>query len=112
MKLNLNDIRWIMIKTLKSVDWGDTILKKGGFKETVLDLKQQPGKDIFAGSPSLIVQATQLGLVDEYQLCIHPVIAGSGLPLFKGISEMMILKFLKTKKLGGGQIVHYYEPRG
>jgi len=39
---------------------------------------QQAGKDILAGSPGLIVALTQLGLIDEYQLCVHPVIVGSG----------------------------------
>ncbi|HEX3768919.1 MAG TPA: dihydrofolate reductase family protein [Puia sp.] len=53
---------------------------------------------------------SQLGLVDEYQLCIHPVVLGSGLPLFKNVSKKINLKLLKTKTFGSGAIVIYYEP--
>jgi dihydrofolate reductase len=79
-------------------------------KEEVLELRQQEGKDILVGSPGLIVSLTQLGLIDEYQLCIHPVIIGKGLPLFKHITEKIMLKLLKTKIFGSGAIVLYYEP--
>lgn len=92
------------------VGWRNVRLAKRGLKEEILQLKQQPGKDVFLGSPSMIVAATNLGLVDEYQLCIHPVIAGKGLPLFKTISESVVLKLVKTKAFGSGAIVAYYRP--
>jgi len=85
-------------------------LKKEVIKEEILELKQQSGKNIFVGSPGLIVTCMKLGLIDEYQLCVHPVVLGSGLPLFKNIPDKMILKLIKTKVLGAGQIVLYYEP--
>jgi dihydrofolate reductase len=96
--------------TLTNVEWKNAKLAKGGIKEEVLELKQQPGKDIFVGSPSLIVALMNLNLIDEYQLCVHPVIIGSGLPLFKNINNRVILKLLKTKTLGSGSIILYYEP--
>ncbi len=96
--------------TLKNVDWENVKLAKGGIKEEVLELKQQAGKNILAGSPSLIVSLSQLGLIDEYQLCVHPVIVGNGLPLFKAINEKTILKLLKTKSFNSGAITLYYEP--
>jgi dihydrofolate reductase len=96
--------------TLKNVDWKNTKLKKELIKEEILELKQQAGKNILAGSPSLIVALTQLGLIDEYQLCVHPIIAGSGLPLFKNITDRINLKLLKTKSFGIGAITLYYEP--
>lgn len=95
--------------TLKNVEWRNTILKNAIIKEEILDLKQQGGKDIFAGSPSLIVALTQLGLIDEYQIAIHPTILGSGLTLFKNIRERVDLKLLKTKTFGCGAVLHYYE---
>jgi dihydrofolate reductase len=87
-------------------------LKKGGIREEVLELKQSGngGKDIVVGSPGLIAALTQLNLIDEYQLCVHPVIAGDGLPLFKNINDKAILKLLKTKTFGSGTIALYYEP--
>jgi dihydrofolate reductase len=59
--------------------------------------------------PGLIVALTNLNLIDEYQLCVHPVIAGTGLPLFKTIKDRVTLKLLKTKTFNGGQIILYYE---
>jgi dihydrofolate reductase len=99
----------VFSRTLDHVEWNNARLAKGDVEEEVLQLKQQPGKDIFVGSPSLIVALTKLNLIDEYQLCVHPVIIGRGLPLFKSIHDRIILKLLKTKTLGSGSIVLYYE---
>ena len=96
-------------RTLKNVVWRNTELKNEIFKEDIIQLKQQPGKDIFVGSPGLIVALTQLDLIDEYQLAIHPTIVGNGLPLFKNITERVNLNLLLTKTFGCGVIVLYYE---
>jgi dihydrofolate reductase len=96
--------------SLKNVDWKNTKLKKEVIKEEVLELKQQAGKNILVGSPSLIVALMQLDLIDEYQLCVQPIILGNGLPLFKNINDRINLKLLKTKTFGSGSITLYYEP--
>jgi len=95
--------------TLKKVDWKNVKLAKGGIKEEVLELKQQAGKNILAGSPSLIVALAQLGLIDEFQLCVNPIVLGSGLPLFKNIKDRVDLKLLKTKIFACGAVTLYYE---
>lgn len=100
----------VFSRTLKNVDWKSAKLASQDLEKEVLELKQQSGKDVFVGSPSLIVALTKLNLIDEYQLCIHPVIAGSGLPLFKNISEHIMLKLIKTKTFSGGAVILYYEP--
>jgi dihydrofolate reductase len=100
-------------RTLKNVDWKNTVLKKKLIKEEILELKQSRNggsKNILVGSPSLIVALTQLGLIDEYRLNIQPIILGSGLPLFKNIRDSVDLKLLKTKTFGSGSVTHYYEP--
>jgi len=56
----------VFSRTLKHVDWKNTQLKKEVIKEEVLELKQQVGKNILVGSPSLIVALTHLDLIDEY----------------------------------------------
>jgi len=99
----------VFSRTLKYVDWKNTKLKKEGIKEEVLELKQQAGKNILVGSPSLIVALTQLDLIDQYQLCVHPIISGNGLPLFKNINDRIKLKLLKTKTFGCGAVTLYYE---
>jgi dihydrofolate reductase len=77
----------VFSRTLTKVEWNNAKLATRSLKEEVLDLKQQPGKNIFAGSPSIIAKLTQLDLIDEYQLCVHPVVLGTGLPLFRNIKE-------------------------
>ena len=96
--------------TLETVDWKNTILKKEIIKEEILELKRQKGNNILVGSPSLIVALTQLGLIDEYQLCVNPTILGSGLPLFKNVRDKINPKLLKTKTFGSGAVTLYYEP--
>jgi Dihydrofolate reductase len=105
-----NTPKLVFSRTLKNVDWESAKLANRDLEKEVLDLKQQPGNDVFVCSPSLIVALTKLKLIDEYQLCIHPVIAGSGLPLFKNISEKITLKLVNTKTFGGGAVILYYEP--
>jgi dihydrofolate reductase len=96
-------------RTLPDVDWRNTELKQELIADDILALKQQAGKDILVGSPSMIVQLGNLGLIDEYQLNIQPMIVGSGLQLFKNISDRIDLKLLKTKTFGCGAVAHYYE---
>ena len=100
----------VFSRTLKTVDWKNTQLKKDVIKEEVLELKQQAGKNILVGSPSLIVALTNLDLIDEYQLAVHPIILGSGLSLFKNVNDKINLKLLKTKTFGCGAVIHFYEP--
>ncbi|HEV7424538.1 MAG TPA: dihydrofolate reductase family protein [Candidatus Paceibacterota bacterium] len=100
----------VFSRTLKNVDWKNTILKKELIKEEILELKHQEGKNILAGSPGLIVALANLGLIDEYQIDVQPTVLGSGLPLFKNISDRIDLKLLKTKTFGCGAVTFYYEP--
>ena len=96
--------------TLKNVEWESAKLANRDIEEEVLEIKQQSGKDILVGSRSLIIQLMKLNLIDEYQLCIHPVIAGTGLPLFENIKDRTVLKLIKTKTFSGGAVTLYYEP--
>jgi len=103
----------VFSRTLKNIEWKTARLAKRDLKEEVLELRQSGNdgsKDILVGSPSLISALTQLKLIDEYQLCVHPVILGSGLPLFKNIRDKIDLKLLKTKTFGCGAAIFYYEP--
>jgi dihydrofolate reductase len=87
-------------RTIKSVTWNNARLATKNLNDEVTALKQEPGNDILVGSPSLI---------DVWQLCVHPVVAGQGLPLFKGISERIVFKLLKTQTFKtSGHVVFYY----
>jgi dihydrofolate reductase len=95
---------------LKNTEWDSAKLASQPIEEMVIELKQQPGRDILIGSRSLIVELTNLNLIDEYQLCIHPVIVGKGLSLFENINDRTIFKLIKTKTFRGGAVTLYYEP--
>jgi len=105
-----NTPKLVFSRTLKNVDWKSAKLASQDLEKEVLELKQQSGKDILVGSRSLIIQLMKLNLIDELQLCIHPVIAGTGLPLFENIKDRTVLKLIKTKTFGGGAVTLYYEP--
>ena len=95
--------------TLQSVDWQSAQLADLSLEETVLELKQQPRKDIFVGSRSLVNALTNLKLIDEYQLCVHPVVASKGLPLLDQITDRTVFELLKTKTFTSGAIILYYK---
>ncbi len=100
----------IFSNTLKDTDWDTAKLAKKPLDEEVLELKQKSGKDIFVGSRSLIIQLLNSNLIDELQICIHPVIEGKGLLLFDQITHRIMLNLIKTKSLNSGATVFYYEP--
>ena len=102
----------VFSRTLQDVEWKTARLAKKDLTEEVLELRQSGNggsKDILVGSPSLIVALSQLDLIDEYQLGVQPTVLGSGLPLFKDMSDRIDLKLLKTKTFGCGAVFHYYE---
>lgn len=98
-------------RTRDEVRWKNTELKRELVKEEVQALKSQPGKNILAGSRSMIAALTRLDLIDEYQLCIMPMIAGSGLEFFADMKQRVDLTLTNTKTFTSGAIVLYYEPK-
>ena len=105
-----NTPKIVFSNTLKNVDWKSAKLASQDLEKEVLELKQQTGKDILVGSRSLIIQLMKLNLINEFQLCVHPVIAGNGLPLFENIKDSTTLKLLTTKTFSGGAVTLYYQP--
>jgi dihydrofolate reductase len=104
-------LKIVFSNTLKSTEWASAELSNQSLENEVVALKQQPGAPIFVGSRSLIIQLMKLNLIDEFQLCVHPVVAGGGLPLFENITDRTILKLVKTKTFSGGAIILYFEPK-
>jgi dihydrofolate reductase len=100
----------VFSRTLKNAEWNSARVANQNLEKEVLNLKQQAGKDILVGSRSLIIQLMELNLIDEFQLCVHPVIAGSGLQLFENLNKRKIFKLTKTKTFSGGAVILYYEP--
>jgi len=94
--------------TLTNTGWNSAKLSDQPLEKEVLELKQQSGKDIYVGSRSLIIQLINLNLLDELQICIHPVVVGKGLLLFDKIADKTFFRLIKTKTLISGAIVLYY----
>ncbi len=104
----------VFSRTLKKVDWKNSELRKEVIKEEIVALKESRNggsKNIVVGSPGLIVAFMRLNLIDEYQLSVQPTVLGSGLTLFKNVSDRVDLKLLKTKTFGCGAVTFYYEPK-
>lgn len=101
----------VFSRTLEHVERKNTELKNELRKEDILALKQQEGKPILVGSPGLIAVLAKRGLVDEFQISVQPTILGSGLTLFKDITDRIDLKLLKTKTFGCGAVMFYYETK-
>ncbi len=97
--------------TLQTVDWESATIAKRDLTEEVLELKQQSGKNILVGSRSLIIQLMKQNLIDEFQLCIYPMVEGHGLSLFEDINDRMLLKLVKSKTFQNGAIMLYYQPK-
>lgn len=107
----INNVHKVVFsRTLKGVEWKNTELRREVSREEIQALKESGKGDIFVGSPGMIAALTRLNLFDEYQICVHPVIAGSGLILFKDITDKITLTLKKTKTFGGGAVALYYEP--
>jgi dihydrofolate reductase len=101
----------VFSKTLSTVAWNNTRLVKENVAEEIHALKRQEGKDIFIdGSPGLIQSLTRLGLIDEYRLRVHPIVLGSGVPLFKDLKERMPLKLIESKTFHSGVVILHYQP--
>ena len=102
----------VFSRTLKDVTWSSARLAQKDLKSEVLAIRQAAGKDILVGSRSLIIALLNLNLIDEFQLCIQPAIAGTGLSLFENINDRIDLTLLKTKMFNSsGSILHYYQPK-
>lgn len=88
----------------------NAIFISSGISEEVTDIKKQEGKDIWLyGGASLIKTFIQLGLIDIYRISVHPVVLGSGKPLFEDLKERINLTLIKTNKFKSGVVQLIYE---
>lgn len=98
----------VFSRTLKDPEWESASLASESPEQVVKQLKQEEGRDILIGSRSLIIQLCNLNLIDEYQLCYHPVVIGKGLSLFNGIKDRKKFKLLNSKTFDSGVLLLTY----
>jgi dihydrofolate reductase len=100
----------VFSKTLEKVEWNNSRLVRENIAEEVGRLKGQPGKDLaLFGSADLASTLIRLGLIDEYRILVTPFVLGRGTPMFKGISDGIALKLLKTTTWSSGIVALYYQ---
>jgi len=102
--------KYVVSSTLERVDWNAELVR-GDLGEFVRRLKREPGRGILTGGVTLPRALAEMGLIDEYQIVVHPRIAGHGPTLFAGLSKMVDLKLVSREELGSGAVAMRYEPR-
>lgn len=76
----------------------------------VMEIKNQPGKNIWLyGGAGLITSFINSGLVDSYLLAVHPVILGSGKPLFSNLMNRVQLKLNGITTSNSGVVLLDYD---
>ncbi len=86
----------VFSKTLVSADWNNSTLLREIDADAIRRLKQEDGKDLLIyGSANLVQQLTRPGLIDEYQILVHPVLLGGGTRLF-GETERTSLELVSA----------------
>lgn len=101
----------VFSRTLKNVEWNNTRVVKDDIGKKIKKMKQIPGKDMAVlGSGSIVTQFAELGLIDEYQIMVDPVVLGDGTPLFRGIKHRLDLKLTSTRTFKNGVVLLCYRP--
>ncbi len=99
----------VFSKTLEKVEWQHSRVVKGNIAEEIATLKQQPGKGlVLFGGVGIAQTFVQRGFIEDYRLVVHPVLLGSGKPLFQDIKNRIPLKLVNTKTFRSGAVLLHY----
>ena len=99
----------VVSSTLGGVDWNAELVQ-GDVGEAVRRLKEEPGEGLWVGGVTLPLALADLGLIDEYELLVQPVLAGHGPTLFDGLREPIELELVDRHELGSGAVAMRYRP--
>ncbi len=107
----LNAMKKIVFsRTLDKVEWNNSTLFHDINPDDVRKWKEEDGKDMLIyGSASIVQQLTNLGLIDEYQILVHPVVVGAGVSLFQGVTDKHRLKLVNSTPIGSQVILLTYQ---
>ena len=101
--------KYVVSSTLDRVDWNAELVR-GDLAKAVQELKSESGNGLFVGGVKLPLALAELGLIDEYELVVQPVLAGHGPTLFAGLSKHVVLKLVSRLEFGSGAVAMRYEP--
>jgi dihydrofolate reductase len=102
--------KYVVSSTLDRVDWNAELVR-GDLAKAVQQLKQETGKGLFTGGVKLPLALAELGLIDEYEIVVHPRLVGHGPTLFAGLSKRLDLKLVNRLEFRSGAVAMQYEPR-
>lgn len=92
-----------------ATSWAKAKIFDGDLAKEIKELKSQEGKPILAlGGAGFMRSLIATGLIDEYHLNMHPVVLGTGLPIFSNVELPMDLKLIEAKSFPGGIAAHVY----
>ena len=101
---------YVFSHTLTAIDTPGVELVKTDAAEFVSDLKQRPGKNIcLMGGGELAQSLLAADLVDQIGLNIHPILLGSGIPMFREFNRRLKLKLTECHPIEGGCILANYQ---
>ena len=99
--------KWVVSSTLRSVGPNASLIE-GDPEAAVRRLKNDVAGEIEVGVPVLARTLTELGLIDEYQLYMHPVVLGRGTPFFAAARPP--LRFVSSDRIGESAVRLIYTP--
>jgi dihydrofolate reductase len=102
--------KYVVSSTLSSVDWNAELVR-GDLGSTVQQLKQEPGERLFVGGVTLPLALADLGLIDEYEFLVQPVLAGHGPTLLAGLRERIQLELVSRHEFASGAVALRYRVR-
>jgi dihydrofolate reductase len=108
----LNEGRKVVFsRTLRQADWAGTRVEPEADRATLEAIKAAgPGDALLFGSGSLVRHLAGLGLIDEYQLVLHPMALGAGRPLFSPLAQPLGLALVEAKAFKNGTLLLRYQP--
>jgi dihydrofolate reductase len=78
-----NQPKWVVSRSLKSVGPNASLIEKD-LEGAIRRLKDERDGEIEVAGPTLAHSLTELGLIDEYRIYLHPVVVGHGKTYFAG----------------------------
>jgi dihydrofolate reductase len=100
--------KYVVSSTLDQVDWNAELVR-GDLGKAVERLKQEPGRGLLTGGVRLPQALAELGLIDEYEIVVHPRLAGQGPTLFAGLSKPVDLRLVGRLEFPSGAVAMRYE---
>ena len=100
--------KYVVSASRHDFPWDNTFRVEGELHDAVRQLKEKTPRGVLVGSPMLSAALERQGLIDEYRIVVHPVLAGHGPTLFQGLERSRRLEVLSTKHLKSGVMAMHY----